>query len=117
MSAVVDASYRNPNARARGVAVLLVQAVVSAGVGYWVFMQTFRVAGCGSSCNFAVAEGAWHAQIWVSIVTFIASIVTIVWSWYRGRESWWIVAIGVALILVSGVVATIAIVVATATAL
>ena len=110
---MVDTSYRNPNARARGVVVLLLQAVVSAGVGYWVFMQTFRIAGCGSSCNFAVAEGAWHAQILVSVATFIASIVAILWSWYRGRESWWMVAIGVVPIFVTGLVATIAIVAAT----
>ncbi len=113
MSAVAEISYRNPNARARGVAVLLLQAVVSAGVGYWVFMQTFRIAGCGSACNFALAEAAWHTQIWVSVAAFIASLVAILWSWHKGRESWWMVAIGIALILATGVVSTIAIVAAT----
>lgn len=107
-------SSGNPSALARGVSVLIVQALVSAVIGYLVFLQTFRVAGCDESCRYDVLDAAIQAQLWVAGSVFVASMLAVIGLSMRGRESWWVPAIGVVIVVLCGAGTALAIITATA---
>lgn len=106
--------YKDRTSRAKAIGLLIVQVLVSAALIGWVFMQTFRVAGCGDSCNYGLVAAAWQAQLWVSIGSAVVSLVVIGVLYQRGKESWWVSAAGIALVVVTGVLATVAIYAGTA---
>ncbi|MEV7611114.1 hypothetical protein AB0N61_16620 [Microbacterium sp. NPDC089320] len=104
---------RNPNAQARGIGALVVQALLSLSMTFLVFMQTFRVAGCGDACDYGLVNGAWIVQLWVGPLVLLASIAAVVVLSRKAHESWWAVGIGAALVISVGLVNIIALNIAT----
>lgn len=105
--------HKNPTERAKGVGLLILQAVISIGVHYWIQLWSFNMAGCDDSCNYALAEGTVTATFWIGIGAFLVSVVVVIVLSQRGKASWWAPAIGTAIVLVMGAITTIAISVAT----
>jgi hypothetical protein len=106
--------YKDRTSRAKAVGILIVQVLISVAVVGWVYMQTFRIAGCGDSCNYGLVSGAWHAQLWVSVGAAAVSLASIIVLYKRGKESWWVPAAGIALVVITGVMSTLAIYAGTA---
>lgn len=113
MAIVAESLRRNPNARARGIGALVAQALISLGMTFLVFMQTFRIAGCGDTCNYSLADGAWMVQLWIGPIVLLVSIGAVVLLSRRAQESWWVVGAGAALVVSAGIVNIILLIVAT----
>jgi len=92
---------------------LIAQAVIAAVAGYFVFMQTFRVAGCSPACGYDAVATATQIQLWVTVGVILASIGAVAVLSRRGKESWWAPAAGIVLILATAATSTIAIIAAT----
>jgi hypothetical protein len=101
--------HKSPTSRALALGLLVVQVLVAGAAGYWVLMQTFLVAGCGDACVYDVVSGAWRAQLWVSLGSVVLSCVLILVFSARGKDTWWVPTVGIAVVVITTVVATIAI--------
>lgn len=105
--------HKSPTNRALAFSLLIVQVLLAAAAGYWVFMQTFLVAGCVDACGFEVVSIAWQAQLFVSLGSVVLSALLILVFYARGKETWWAPAVGIAVVLVTTIATTVAINVAT----
>lgn len=96
----------------RSAGLLLLQVIVSFIAYGMVVMQTFSIDGCGDRCDVTLVEVAARGALIVFIVAAALSLVIVV---ARGiRPSWWAPVGGIALVIVTTVVALYAVRVATA---
>ena len=101
----------DPTARAKGIGLLMVQAMVSSVVVAIVFPQIFKGVGCGLPCT-TVIWTAFLALLWVVAGIFAISVAAVIVLSLRGHESWRVPAVGIALVVASGIITTIAIIAA-----
>ncbi|MDR2999478.1 MAG: hypothetical protein LBU78_15290 [Microbacterium sp.] len=74
---------------------LLVQAAASYVAFMIHIMGALSIAGCGDSCDYALAAASTQAQIWGSVVLLILSATGTAWCAFAGRPSWWVPFVGV----------------------
>lgn len=103
----------NTTGRAKGIGLLVVQAVVAAAIYCWIVLQSFSVAGCGYSCNYPLLSAAYNTYIWVAVGSFVVSLVGVVILSSRGNESWWVPGGGLGLTVLAGTFTLVAIQIAT----
>lgn len=97
---------RNPVALGKGLVVLAVQ-VGAAWLAYlWVVFESLSITGCGQRCDTGVIAAALAAQMWVGVGSLVVAALGILVLAVRGRESWSVPAIGIAVIVATCVVAS-----------
>lgn len=95
----------------RSAGLIVLQVIVSFVAYGVVVMQTFSIDGCGDRCDFTLVTVASRGELIVSLVAAALSVVIVV---ARGiRPSWWAPVGGMALVVVTTVIAMYAIRVAT----
>lgn len=103
----------NPTGRAKGIGLLIAQALVAVIMYYGIVMQSMSVAGCGDSCDYALLATSYNLFLWVAVASFLASLVGVVVLSSRGKESWWAPMVGLSLTALAGGFALFAIPIAT----
>ena len=96
-----------------GLLVFVVQAAAAYFCWLWVVLGALSVAGCGDNCNYELGGSAVQTQRWVGVVSLIVAFVALVLLAFRGRQAWWVPAIGLGIILVTTICTTIAVSVGT----
>lgn len=104
---------RNPTGRAKGVGLLVLQALAVVAIYYWIVAQSLSVSGCGYGCNYELLTASYDAFIWVAIGAFLASLVGVVLLSSRGKESWWVPLVGLGLTVIVGIFTLVAMQIAT----
>ncbi|WP_294943729.1 hypothetical protein [uncultured Microbacterium sp.] len=95
----------------RSAGLIVLQVIVSFIAHGMVVMQTFSIDGCGDRCDFTLVTVASRGALVMSVVAALVSAVIVV---ARGfRPSWWAPVGGMALVVVTTVIAMYAIRVAT----
>lgn len=107
------AGNRNSTVRAKGVALLALQALVAAAIYAWIVVQSFSVAGCTPGCDYRLLTTGYNAFVWTAAASFVICLIGVLALASRGRESWWVPVAGIVLTVLSGAFALISLHLAT----
>jgi len=110
---VPKAEFPDPGARALAILLIFAQVGVSILAGYFVLMQTFSVAGCGSRCDFTLVSVAVRGTLAIAIIALVTSVAVVIVRSRQGRSSWWAPVAAMALMVATGAVATALVIVGT----
>ncbi|MFE6997195.1 hypothetical protein ACFVAE_14620 [Microbacterium sp. NPDC057659] len=98
-----------------GIGYLLLQAVASYAGFLILVMSALSIAGCGDSCDYALAGASMQAQIWGSVVLWILSAIAVTWRALLRRTSWWVPLVGIGAVALLTIGTSIAMDIATPT--